>query len=60
MSTGAAGTTLCQPQRKLKKDLTFKKFFDIIYIESEKRKTLSQKVLSFNTLVFNGTCPPPR
>ena len=34
----AAGTTLCQPQRKLKKDLTNKKIFDIIIIESEKRK----------------------
>lgn len=60
MSTGGGRHDLMLTTKKAKKDLTNKKFFDIIIIESEKRKTLSQKVLSFSTLVFNGTCPPPR
>ena len=35
MST-ARRPMLCKPRRSSKKDLTFKKFFDIIYIESER------------------------
>jgi hypothetical protein len=56
---------LCKPGRSSKKDLTFKKFFDIIYIESErekKNKKISHeyiKIVNTPTIHFSGLYPPP-